>query len=71
MNDKTLQDMIISTLDKLQTDVTNLQTDVTDIKADIGWIKGKLEGRSETKHLILTTISVAAAIGAVLVAILK
>ena len=64
MNDKTLQEMILSTLDKLQTDVTNM-------KSDIAWIKGKLEGRSETRHVVLTSISIAVAIGAVIVAILK
>lgn len=48
-----------------------LRTDITTMKADITWIKGKLEGRAETRHVILTTISVAAAIAAVVVAILK
>ncbi len=48
-----------------------LRTDITTMKADIPWIKGKLEGRAETRHVILTTISVVAAIAAVVVAILK
>lgn len=64
MNDKTLQEMIITTLEKLQSDVTNM-------KSDIAWIKGKLEGRAETRHVVLTGISIFVAIGAVIVAILK
>lgn len=63
MNDK-IQEIIINTFDKLQ-------TDVTDIKTDIGWIKGKLEGRSETRHVVLTGISICVAIAAVVVAILN
>ena len=71
MNDKTLQELIINTLDKLQSNYDKLQSDITDLKSDIGWIKGKLEGRAETRHVVLTGISIAVAIGAVVVAILK
>lgn len=48
-----------------------LRTDITTMKPDIAWIKGKLEGRAETRHVILTTISIVAAIAAVIVAILN
>lgn len=64
-----VQETITRNLDNLQTDVKILQTDVTNIREDIGWIKGKLEGGLETKHIILTAISAVAAIAAVIVAI--
>lgn len=35
------------------------------------WIKGKLEGRGEMHHVVLTGISILVAIGAVVVAIFK
>ena len=56
---------------KFEQMLETLRTDITTMKSDIAWIKGKLEGRAETRHVILTTISVVAAIAAVIVAILK
>ena len=56
-------------------DISNLKSDITEeisgVKSDVAWIKGKLEGRAETRHVVLTTISIVVAIGAVVVAILK
>ncbi len=47
---------------KFEQILETLRTDITTMKPDIAWIKGKLEGRAETRHVILTTISVVAAI---------
>ena len=56
-------------------DVANVKLDITEdissIKSDIAWMKGKLEGRAETRHVILTAISIFVAICAVVVAIFK
>lgn len=54
----------MSTLESVRADISN-------IKSDISWVKGKLEGRAETRHVILTAISIIVAICAVVVAILK
>ncbi|MDE0426729.1 MAG: hypothetical protein OXN25_17905 [Candidatus Poribacteria bacterium] len=50
-------------------DIAKLREDMTDMKSDISWIKGKLEGRSEVRHLFLTGISIVIAISAVIVAV--
>lgn len=50
-------------------DIKNLREDMTGMKSDIAWIKGKLEGRSEVRHLFLTGISIVIAISAVIVAV--
>ncbi len=52
-------------------DIGKLREDMTGMKSDIAWIKGKLEGRSEVRHLFLTGISIAIAISAVIVAVWK
>ena len=56
--------MVLSTLKDFRQDVSTLKTDV-------GWIKGKLEGRAETRHVVLTGISIIVAICAFGVTILK
>lgn len=50
---------------------SDIAEDISSIKSDVAWMKGKLEGRAETRHVVLTTISIVIAIGAVVVAILK
>ncbi|MDD9972373.1 MAG: hypothetical protein OXU27_00115 [Candidatus Poribacteria bacterium] len=64
MNQDTFEEMVVSTLESVRADISN-------IKSDISWVKGKLEGRAETRHVILTAISIIVAICAVVVAILK
>ena len=49
----------------------DLHKEISDVKTDIAWVKGKLEGRSDTRHVVLTGISIFAAICAVVVAFLK
>ncbi|MXY28308.1 hypothetical protein F4Y59_09140 [Candidatus Poribacteria bacterium] len=59
-------------LHKEITDVkTDLHKEITDVKTDVAWVKGKLEGRSDTRHVVLTGISIFVAICAVVVAFLK
>ena len=50
---------------------TGLHKEITDVKTDVAWVKGKLEGRSDTRHVVLTGISIFVAICAVVVAFLK
>ncbi|MCY4571048.1 MAG: hypothetical protein OXD49_22375 [Candidatus Poribacteria bacterium] len=64
MNQDKFEEMVVSTLESVRADISN-------IKSDISWVKGKLEGRAETRHVILTAISIIMAICAVVVAILK
>ena len=64
MNQGKFEEMVVSTLESVRADISN-------IKSDISWVKGKLEGRAETRHVILTAISIIVAICAVVVAILK
>ena len=64
MNQDKFEEMVVFTLESVRADISN-------IKADISWVKGKLEGRVETRHVILTAISIIVAICAVVVAILK
>ena len=64
MTENRFEEIVIATLDKLREDVTNM-------KSDIAWMKGKLEGRAETRHVVLTGISIFIAICAVVVAVWK
>ncbi len=64
MNQDKFEEMVVSTLESVRADLSN-------IKSDISWVKGKLEGRAETRHVILTAISIIVAICAVVIAILK
>ena len=57
--------------EETRADIAKLREDMTDMKSDISWIKGKLEGRSEVRHLFLTGISIVIAISAVIVAVWK
>ena len=50
---------------------TDLHKEIGDVKTDVAWVKGKLEGRSDTRHVVLTGISIFVAICAVVVAFLK
>lgn len=76
------EDTAVSALNKLREDISNVKSDIANIKiditekisgikSDVAWIKGKLEGRAETRHVILTAISIFVAICAVVVAIFK
>ena len=49
----------------------DLHKEISDVKTDVAWVKGKLEGRSDTRHVVLTGISIFVAICAVVVAFLK
>ncbi len=49
----------------------DLHKEIGDVKTDVAWVKGKLEGRSDTRHVVLTGISIFVAICAVVVAFLK
>lgn len=64
MSQDKFEEMVVSTLESVRADISN-------IKSDISWVKGQLEGRAETRHVILTAISIVVAICAVVVAILK
>ncbi len=59
----------------LHKEISNVKTDlhkeISDVKTDVSWVKGKLEGRSDTRHVVLTGISIFVAICAVVVAFLK
>ena len=65
------QGMLISTIQELREEFKEFRQDVSTIKTDVAWMKGKLEGRSEVRHVVLTGISIFVAICAVVVAILK
>ena len=82
MNQDRFEEIVITALDKLREEISNVKSDIANVKSDIteeisgiksdvAWIKGKLEGRAETRHVILTAISIFVAICAVVVAILK
>ncbi len=72
MNERNrFEEMVLSTLNELRQDFKDFRQDVSTLKTDVGWIKGKLEGRAETRHVVLTGISIIVAICAVVVAILK
>ena len=64
-------DKIENQFNKIDTQMSAIQDRLSNLEQTTAWIKGKLEGRSETRHVVLTCISIATAIGAVLVAILK
>ena len=50
---------------------TDLHKQISDVKTDVAWVKGKLEGRSDIRHVVLTGISIFAAICAVVVVFVK
>ncbi len=50
---------------------SDIAEDISSIKSDVAWMKGKLEGRVETRHVVLTAISIVVAVCAVVVAIFK
>ena len=75
-----MQEHILAAIEKLhediarlreetRADIVKLREDMTGMKSDISWIKGKLEGRSEVRHLFLTGISIVIAISAFIVAV--
>lgn len=66
-----MNDRFEQMFDTLRQDITTLRQDITTMKTDIAWIKGKLEGRAETRHIVLTGISIFVVIAAVLVTIFK
>ena len=68
---KKIEEMLISTINGLREEFKELRQDVSTIKTDVAWMKGKLEGRAETRHVVLTGISIAVAIAAVILAWLK
>ena len=65
------QGIFISTIQELREEFKELRQDVSTIKTDVAWMKGKLEGIAEVRHVVLTGISIFVAICAVVVAILK
>lgn len=79
MNEKNrFEETILNTLENFRQDLQDmrkefleLRKDVTTLSTDVSWIKGKLEGRAETRHVLLTGISIVVAIAAVVVAIFK
>ena len=77
-----LREEIATTKSELAADISNIKSDISNIKSelaadisniksDIAWMKGKLEGRVETRHVVLTSVSIFIAICAVVVAIFK
>ena len=66
---------ITEEISNVKLDIANVKTDITEeissVKSDVAWVKGKLEGRAETRHVILTAISIFVAVCAVVVAIFK
>ena len=75
MNQDRFEEMVMPRLDKLREEVSTINSDIaadiSNIKSDIAWMKGKLEGRAETRHVVLTAISIFIAICVVVVAIFK
>ena len=75
--DKVREDISNVKLDiaNVKSDIANVKSDIAEdisnIKSDVACVKGKLEGRAETRHVILTAISIFVAIYAVVVAIFK
>ena len=66
------QGIFISTIQELREEFKELRQDVSTIKTDVAWMKGKLEGIAEVRHVVLTGISIfVVSICAVVVAILK
>lgn len=82
MNENKLTQLLLDRLDKIDDRMTALENKFDNRMSDLekrfgnveqttAWIKGKLEGRAETRHVVLTGISIFIAICAVVVAILK
>ena len=71
MNQNKFEELLISTIQELRDEFKELRQDVSTIKTDVAWMKGKLEGRADVKHIVLTGISIFVAICAVVVAWLK
>ena len=71
MNGNRFEEMVITTLNELRQEVSSLRSEISDVKTDVAWVKGKLEGRSDTRHVVLTGISIFVAVCAVVVAFLK
>ena len=71
MNENKFEGLLISTIQELREEFKELRQDVSTIKTDVAWMKGKLEGRADVRHVVLTGISIFVAICAVIVAWLK
>lgn len=82
MNGNRFEEMVITGLNELRRDISSLRQEISEVKTDlhkeisgvktdVAWVKGKLEGRSDTRHVVLTGISIFVAICAVVVAFLK
>ena len=50
--------------------MNSLRTEIADMKNDIGWIKGKLEGRTEGRAWILSILTTGTAIAAMIIALI-
>ena len=55
---------------RLEKRLDSLDTRVGTLERDVGWIKGKLEGKQEGSHKILTVLSVCTAVGAAIIALI-
>ena len=56
---------------KLDEKTSAIENRIGNLEQTTAWIKGKLEGRSDVNHIVLTSISIFVAICAVVVAWLK
>lgn len=66
-----MDERIMALDNKIDERTTALESRFSNVEQTTSWIKGKLEGRSEVHHVVLTGISIVVAIGAVIVAIFK
>lgn len=71
MNQDKFEELLLDRLDKIDERMTAIENRIGNLEQTTSWIKGKLEGRSEVNHIVLTSISIIVAIGAVIVAWLK
>ena len=78
MNEHKFEELLLDRLDKIDNRFDKIEDRLDTIENRIGsleqttaWIKGKLEGRADVHHVVLTSISILVAIGAVIVAIFK
>ena len=70
MTQEKFQEFVIESLKSIDSRLRNVENDMSNMKVDIGWIKGKMEGRTEGRGWILSIFSVCTAIAAAIIALI-
>lgn len=70
MNQDKFEQLLLDRLDKIDNRIKTLESRFGNIAQTTAWIKGNLEGRAETRHTILSSISIFVAIFAFVIVIL-